>query len=183
MSYIPSRNVSVFPLAKDRQDDRSANLFYEDNIANIIRQLVDVKGFLITDESESDLFTVENGKLYLQAGKSLAFNIGGRFFQITTTEVNNGFEPLEIYSLSDSVPAIYANIIIDSNKEVHGQDSGDEYQGLIISNNTEGASYSLKLLNVTQQDGTFVVTFPQESFMKIKLKSFSKSINFIDGQR
>ena len=53
MSYhISTNNIHVFPLARNRKNDRSARLFYENNIANIVRQVVDRTGFIITPKSE-----------------------------------------------------------------------------------------------------------------------------------
>ena len=48
MANISSSSITIFPLNKQREGYPQDNLLYENNLANIIRQLSYVEGFLIS---------------------------------------------------------------------------------------------------------------------------------------
>ena len=179
MSYIATENISIFPLSKERPKKRENNIFYESNVANILRQLIDTEGFIITPPSDAtELLRVENGSLKLQ--KSLMFNIYGYYVEISSGA-----------SLADNVAkddVFYACIKIKDN-EIDGQDNdSDKYEGLNIvtdiSNLTGEEYHSLPLFEITKIDGDKCeCKFIQDSYTKIQPKSFDFSIDFIDGKR
>lgn len=98
MSYILSNKINLFPFSKPRANSaqRDNRLFYEQNVTNLIKQLVDIDSFAInlpeiTQGQNNDLITstAENQG-------ELEFNIKGYYFVIeqgTTIFDGNSYNP------------------------------------------------------------------------------------------
>ena len=138
--YLQSDRVKAFPLAAPRSNssnDITSRIFYEQNVSNLIRQLVDVDGFVISGEVDS-----ENGNVK----DKLCFNIYGYYF-----ELSNG---AEIAKVEDSeATKIYVGIKFIYNDEgevypleISGQDEGGKYTGLEFSGSEFGSEYKSFLL-------------------------------------
>ena len=165
MAYISSDKIHVFPIAKSRSNQRAANLMYEDNISNIIRQLTDYPGFIITRNPD---VTFNNG--ILTFNKDFEFNLWGHYFRIEKdVTVNLG---------GSLVTDIYASIITDTDTgEISNQDVNGEYQGLKITSSNEGSHY-LCLFNTLDSN---TVEVCEESLFKFN--NSSVNIKRIDGKR
>lgn len=64
--YLQSKQVKAFPLGRPRStssNDITSRIFYEQNVSNIIRQLIDVPGFIISAPSISMPSGTINGKI------------------------------------------------------------------------------------------------------------------------
>ena len=173
MFYIQSSRITAFPLAKNRESDRKSNLFYEENIANIVNQLIDTQGFIITNDV--DFISIENGQLQMSADKVFQFSLGGRLFTITS-------DPSTNYTIMTvtSGQTVYAYIKLDDNGEVDGQDEEEYYKGLVLDTSVPNdADYVLPLFNINGSE----VTIPDESYLKLSLNSFAPAIKIIDGKR
>lgn len=172
MAYIESNKITAFPLAKNRDSDRKSNLFYEDNIANIVNQLIDTQGFIIT--KDVDFISVESGQLQMSANKVFQFSLGGRLFTITSSDTN--------YAIMSVIPGqtVYAYITLDARGEVEGQDEGEYYEGLVLDTSyPNDADYVLPLFTIENSQ----VKIPDESYLKLSLNSFATAIKIIDGKR
>ena len=178
MSYIATDNISIFPLSKERPAKRENNIFYESNIANIIRQLIDTEGFIITPPTDAtDLISLESDAPVLN--KSLMFNLYGYYIELSKGAV-----------LADNATkgdVFYACIKIKDN-EIDGQDNKGDYEGLSIvtdvSSLTGSEYHLLPLFEIITIDGDKCeCKFIEDSYTKIQPKSFDFSIDFIDGQR
>lgn len=120
--YIQSTNIDIFPMAKSRDGISLTNrLFYEQNIANLIRQVVDKEGFII---SGGEL----NGT---ELSTDLIFNIYGYWVCIKSgTDLKGAF---------DSGNEVSAHITLNNDpvQEIVGQDEGEGtnklYEGLLLS--------------------------------------------------
>lgn len=153
--HIKSESIKIFPLAKPRSKDSSSRLFYEDNIANIIRQVTSGNGFIINAPTTLSTY---NG--YYRVNQDLEFNIYGYYVKITKSS--------NIISVSDTnkngtnYNYIYAKIKLNNSTtpEINGQDDGGNYTGLeILSGNTLPSDTDtekyLKLF--TNNDNKFVI--------------------------
>ena len=204
MSYhINTSSIHVFPLAKNRQEDRSARLFYENNIANLTRQVVDNVGFIITPKSE-DLSTGISYKMsttqpvngdyvgYDFILKSdFCFNLYGYYFMLepetTIIQVNFHRQKADLQKIAD----VYAAIVVN-NGEILGQDDSNtgEYSGLhILSSKPENGEYTafLKLFSIETmiQDSNRLFQFNADdsSYIKLDASSLDITIKRIDGKR
>ena len=144
--YLSSTNVRAFPLGKSRStgsNDITSRIFYEQTVSNIIRQLIDTQGFIISAPSNINLDgTIE---------EDLEFNLGGYYFKVLNGTscfplgndgafVNNGDPPVTPDQFKQQQQMyIYFCIDVEEEepKEIIGQDvtdtSGESvYQGLII---------------------------------------------------
>lgn len=175
MSYIRSDKITAFPLAKNRVGDRESNLFYEQNIANIVNQVADTQGFIVTPNI--DFLYIDKGQLLMEKNKLLQVSLGGRLFTISTQG-----EP-EAMKLSDVTDGETVYICISVvNGEVSGQDENEFYKGLTITTSGEEVNnhtYTLELANISGDR----VTIPETSYLKLNLKSFAPAIKIIDGKR
>lgn len=173
MFYIQSSRITAFPLAKNRESDRKSNLFYEENIANIVNQLIDTQGFIITDNV--DFINVESGQLQMSADKVFQFSLGGRLFTITS-DPNTNYTIMPV----TSGQTVYAYIRLDDRGEVEGQDEGEFYEGLVLDTNVpDDVDYVLPLFIINGSE----VKIPDESYLKLSLKSIGPAIKIIDGGR
>ena len=114
MSNIKSTDISIFPLAKPRQNNTS-RLFYEQNVTNLLRQLMDTDGFIIQPcELDGNKCKGE-----------LIFNLYGYYFKInngaTLVDDLNGTYIIARITLTETEPV-----------EIDGQDDNDLYTGLDI---------------------------------------------------
>ena len=138
--YLQSKQVKAFPLGRPRStssNDITSRIFYEQNVSNIIRQLIDVPGFII---SASDI-SMPSGTI---SGNNLIIDIGGYYFDILSgssiVPFNSDGAVVDGNTvLKDST--VYLYFCIDTtNEEPHeiiGQDSTDNtYQGLVIEVST-----------------------------------------------
>lgn len=137
MSNIKSTDISIFPLAKPRQNNTS-RLFYEQNVTNLLRQLMDTDGFIIQPcELDGNKCKGE-----------LIFNLYGYYFKI-----NNGA------TLVDNLNGEYiiARITLTENEpvEIEGQDDNDLYTGLeiICSDNISNNNPNTKILTLFTKIG------------------------------
>ena len=119
---INSDRIKLFPISKPRSNDPTSRLFYEDNIANMLRQIVGKNGFIINAPKE---LTLRNG-YYVNDKEDLEFNIYGYYVNIKA-----GTNLIEANGIKDY---IYAQIIIDNSSipEIKGQDNAGNYEGLEI---------------------------------------------------
>lgn len=120
MSNIQSQYIKIFPLAKPRKNNIASRLFYEQNVTNLLRQLMDTEGFII-QPCEIDNNTCKG---------DLIFNLYGYYFEIKSG-TNLGDLSTGKY--------IIANILLSSQEpiEIEGQDEQKEdtyfYTGLEIN--------------------------------------------------
>ena len=138
--FIASINVKAFPLAKYRSPgsaDNTSRLFYEQNVSNLIRQLIDTQGFVVSGSVSPQGVVTD----------TLCFNLYGYYFELTT-----GTNLIDT-SVSDS-NYVLASITLTSTSpyEISGQDNNGFYEGLIITNS----------LNNTM-DGIFIVLLEKDS--------------------
>lgn len=208
MSYINKDAISVFPLAKNRPSDRSARLFYENNVANIIRQLVDTEGFIILPEAGTDatqdLFVLNNDssktildgseeslKITFSINAPLVFNLYGYYFNIWN-ESSGSVDIFNQQKLSqdevDNGFEVWAYIDIDSvAKEILGQDVNNFYEGLVFCTGTTALDvegrHKLKIADCRiDADGNLKSTIANDSYMKLNSKSLDVTISRIDGK-
>jgi hypothetical protein len=165
--YINSDAINIFPLAKPRLNNRDNRLFYEENVTNLIRQVVDNKSFIISAPEQTGTKLTED----------LLFNIFGYFVKI-----DKGTEILDINSVKKY---LYAKIILSTEApfEIAQQDDNNKYQGLSIESydnlQSDTDSYKYLLLYVKQADGKLHLA--TESLKKFDISSFS--ISGLDGKR
>ena len=206
---IASNSLSVFPLSKNRTGDRSARLFYENNVANIIRQLIDVEGFLI-----SDSFSLDVGNALSDSGivtypillkDTLVFNLYGYYFCI-----NKGAQICRVSFDQNNIDSVtytlYAAIEIDTvANEIKYFDNNSVYEGLqilmlgtdeTVEKPSETADYHfIELCTFTMSYNKVNADNEPErwewvvntdicdaSYQKISVKSLDMSISRIDGK-
>ena len=140
--YLPSTNVRAFPLGKSRvasSEDITSRIFYEQTVSNIIRQLIDTQGFIISAPSNINLDGTIEG--------DLEFNLGGYYFKVLNGTScfplgdNGEFVTISGAPAFESSQQVYIYFCVDVDekepKEIIGQDvtdtSGESvYQGLLI---------------------------------------------------
>lgn len=192
--YLQSKQVKAFPLGRPRStssNDITSRIFYEQNVSNIIRQLIDVPGFII---KESSIDFTSDGIL----SSNLVLDIGGYYFDISKGSavipfnsdgaVVDGTTPLKNAT-------VYLYFCVDTTStepyEVIGQDSTDNtYQGLVIEASTISPStYSKHTYNVPVFYGTTDNNgLPNKDTWKIYVNSYTKfesrslNITGIDGK-
>ena len=153
MSFIASNNISIFPLSKNRPNDRSSRLFYENNIANLLRQTVDVEGFMISlpEDFTLNVSNVEDGgknKITLSTLNNIIFNLYGYYFNIGSklqatilhSFTYNNDSDIFIECTSKDVTSwkgkpfeLWAKIVIDDvQQEIAYADNNTRYEGLQI---------------------------------------------------
>ena len=138
--YLKSKQVKAFPLGRPRStgsNDITSRIFYEQNVSNIIRQLIDVPGFIISAPN----INMPSGNI---SGSNLIMDIGGYYFDISngsTIVPFNGDGAVVDGNTALKNSTVYLYFCIDTtNKEPYeiiGQDSTDNtYQGLVIEVST-----------------------------------------------
>lgn len=169
MYYLKSENVKAFPLAKPRLGssvDITSRIFYEQNVSNIIRQIIEVAGFIISGKVDTRGIVTEK----------LCINIYGYYFEIAvgTSLVNNEvsnkvFAQIKIYTPQVEESGVQAP------SEIDGQDESGEYTGLKFSGNLEPGCIGFQLLQKSGSNWGFV----EDSFRKFKVEKLD--IDWIDG--
>lgn len=163
--YINSTEVSVFPLSKPRKN-KNSRLFYEENVANLIRQVVDKASFIISSPSTLNRTTLT---------EDLIFNIYGYYFKI------NSNVSFDIEEGKYIVGKIKLDINGDLPVEIEGQDVGNEYQGLevLIVNDLPKDSETEKYIVLFNRENSQWVS-NKAAFVKFESQSFT--IDIIDGK-
>lgn len=198
-SNISSSNIHIFPLAKNRPLDRSARLFYENNVANLTRQLIDSDGFIVMPKEVIDKpLRLSDNKIVFNGTEPLCFNIYGYFFEIDGQSILFEMEQPDKYQ-KEEYSTLYAVIQVDTNtREIVGQDESDpngddRYYGLAITEtedieaeeNKKVAILPLFEFKLVLNNGTRDIEsrFITNSFKKLKLESIFMSVYKIDGRR
>lgn len=158
MSYIKSDKINIFPLNKTRDSDLQDNLLYESNIANIIRQLIDVDGFIISAPDEMS---------NVSANSPLVFNLYGYYIKIV--ELPEDIKaPLYFYIKLENK---------DNLQEIEGQDTDNEYTGLVATDDINSIPGTAPYIYIYDDKGNLVST----SLKKFDFNSLA--ITGIDGKR
>ena len=162
---VASEDVVVFPLSKSRLNDGTIDmdrtrLLTEKSVSNIINQLIDTNGFVISKEdSATKKVTVE-------------FNLMGYYFRVTLdfglNEIKEALNGTEVY----------ANIYIDGYQEIQGQDNEGKYEGLILS---KSPIYSASLL-ILERTSTNSDKWEIPTSSRRRFDLSSLGINGIDGK-
>ena len=138
--YLQSKQVKAFPLGRPRStssNDITSRIFYEQNVSNIIRQLIDVQGFIISAAG----INMPSGTV---SGNNLVIDIGGYYFDIsngsTIVPFNSDGAVVDGTTILKN-STVYLYFCIDTTSEepheIIGQDSTDNtYQGLVIEVST-----------------------------------------------
>lgn len=138
--YLQSKQVKAFPLGRPRStssNDITSRIFYEQNVSNIIRQLIDVPGFIISASG----INMPSGTV---SGSNLVIDIGGYYFDIsngsTIVPFNSDGAVVDGTTILKN-STVYLYFCIDTTSEepheIIGQDSTDNtYQGLVIEVST-----------------------------------------------
>lgn len=183
MQYIKSDNINIFPLAKSRPSNRSNNLFYEKNISNIVNQIIDVSGFVITEDTSN----IEISETTAQLTQGIfEFSLGGRYFHISVSFENDNPVPTVLCTGVRAGDSVWAYIDFDGNGEILGQDQNEEYTGLKITTDAEeisSNSVKLKLFDIVQGQNGLEAVVLSDSYKKFDIKSVAPTIKFIDGRR
>ena len=185
MAYIASDKIGIFPLSKNRTSETPLNsrLFYESNVANIINQVIDTDGFVITNYDDLNAVQYNDNTQTLSLSTPLEFNIGGYYVKID--EESNHFVRIPFEGVSKP-EAIYASITLtdDTPTEINGQDDNGVYTGIeFTTNEPTNKTFTLKILErfATSPFGNqHFYRVPQES--KIKFDLLSLGITAIDGK-
>lgn len=180
-AHLNTENIKVFPSTRRLNKQVTARLMTESNIANLIYQLLDTEGFVVTDKKDT----------YID-DEVFEFNIHGYYFVVDSAKYI--FNIVE-NQLSSSATSIYAYIQVEQTvgsdyKELKGQDVDSStdgsaeytlYKGVhfateapALSKNTEtNKYYSLKLFE--KVNGAWKV--PVESRVKFNQRSLNFDIN------
>lgn len=167
MYYLKSEQVKAFPLAKPRlglSKDITSRIFYEQNVSNIIRQIIDVQGFVISGKVNEDGSVSEK----------LCFDIFGYYFElgVGTELVNEEIDDkvFVMIRLTDAEPF-----------EIDGQDEDGSYKGLMLSNRLEDGCKGFQLLESSKDSsGTKRWKLFDSSYSKFEVKSLG--IDWIDAK-
>ena len=198
VTSISSNNISVFPLSKNRPNDRSARLFYEHNIANLIRQLIDVEGFIIQPSSSTDLslsVSTDGDKIIIRTGTPITFNLYGYYFSIAANSSLLTVNANELdASGGNNIIKLFAVLNIDDkSNEIAGYDDNGVYTGLKITTDSIDAVDSTGrhaielcsiLITLDLDAGKWVVsgTMCDSSYSRFSTQSLDMSISRIDGK-
>lgn len=183
MQYIKSNNIDIFPLAKNRPSNRSNNLFYEKNISNIVNQIIDVLGFVITHDTSN--IQVSENMVQLTQG-TFEFSLGGRYFCISVSFEDGIPVPTVLCTGVGPESSVWAYIVFDLNGEIQGQDQDNIYNGLHITTSEDeipSDSVKLKLFDIVQGQNGLEAVIPSDSYKKFDVNSIASTIKFIDGKR
>lgn len=145
-----SNQVKVFPSAKRVNYQKTSRIFTESTLKDMQVLVSDNKSFVMSH-------TIENG--------SIEFVVDGYYFKLTSLD----------NITSNFTSNIYANITltekidnIDDFTELDGQDEGNVYKGLTLTENPLPES-SESLLILQKEDGIW--TIPKVSMIKLTFES------------
>lgn len=183
MGYLKSEEVKAFPLAKPRwssSNDITSRIFYEQNVSNIIRQIIDVDGFIISDDSVVSEFGIVN------SDSTLCIDLYGYYFEIASN-VNLP----ETAGATEDSKEVWVGIQVSEKvgnepQEIIGQDTTDGYTGLEFSASKFGSEYKcFQLLEkVTSEESgaqKSVWRLVKPSYRKFDIDSLC--IDWIDAKR
>lgn len=206
--YILSDHIKVFPAGKYRSiksNDYTSRIFYEQNVSNLIRQLIDVPGFIISGDISTQGLISEDFSINLY-GYNFIINSGINLISINSSNqvINKDNNPIGSNVTFYTYVGIKLQEFDNSIFELQGQDVYDNgelvYQGLEIFNdlnkltNLEGYASILPIL-VGHTDGNGLLytetsesPIDQEKLLKIYKDSYIKfnvsslNIDRIDGK-
>lgn len=180
MGTIASNNIQIFPLAKPRATNLSNRLFYENNVAAIIRQITSNKSFIvdatITAERATAIKSLDSNVITIQGYNAsnkyaLEFNIYGYRIQIqngTAISVDNINSKYLIGKLKVTNPS-------DANlTEVDGQDVSGSFNGFeIISSDSE-------LIDTATEK--YLILFEKDKSDNSKYNMYEKSLQLFTSK-
>lgn len=135
MGYLSTDKIKVFPSTRRGREQVDARLMTEAAMVGIINQLVNKKGFIITQDDEYNL------------SNKFKFNIAGYYFEVDTAQ-----DIFDAAGAASSNTKLYAKITIDESNdyyELAGTDSNSQYQGISFEyrSDTPSDSSSVSLVN------------------------------------
>lgn len=180
MGTIASNNIQIFPLAKPRATNLSNRLFYENNVAAIIRQITSNKSFIvdatIPAERATAIKSLDSSVITIQGYNAsnkyaLEFNIYGYRIQIqngTAISVDNINSKYLIGKLKVTNPS-------DANlTEVDGQDVSGSFNGFeIISSDSE-------LIDTATEK--YLILFEKDKSDNSKYNMYEKSLQLFTSK-
>lgn len=179
--YLNSTSVKVFPLAKYRGKDSgdiTSRIFYEQNVSNIIRQLIDTDGFIISG-------SINSGGIVSDG--NFCFNLYGYYFDILSGTSIIDTTLLNTIDTSITTVYVYASIVLSESepKELQGQDVNTEYQGLsfVVSTEKKFSTANEKILNIlvgTRKGDSWDWKIDNTSYFRFDVSALS--IEGIDGK-
>lgn len=188
--HLNSEAVGVFPTTGRPQKDPLGRLTTEYNLTSLINTLLDVDGFVITNNIDGFDNNSEG---------AFQFNIKGYIFTIHNIggflkSLNNSIDT----SISNATN-LFASIKLKIDAGSSATSTGDEnlqriqsivgiddavegkYTGLTISDAKIDGSYSLHILEKRQDGDTYKWHVPEESKIKLKTSGDNRSISIDDG--
>lgn len=188
--YINSENVKVFPAVRRGVNDRSSQMMYEGNIANLTRQIQpNMNGFkigphlgIVKSGYINARLNEDTGKreIYISGSQPLEFNINGRYFKL-----ESGTVLFEIDADKYTPFPLYASIRWDTDtEELIGQDESGKYTGLLISDkySVDGHTRSLALFGDVQWTGERLIYSVDPRGYGVT-EAENLNIKIIDGKR
>ena len=170
MYYVKSDKINVFPLSKNRLSNEGYNsrALLESRIANTIRQLIDVSGFVISDNVN---VSVGSNNL-LTFNDPFLVNLYGYFIEI---------EKDASITITENSSAVWMCLTTDINGEITGQDNTGtgEYEGIKFTTDeveTDTSTAKLKILEKTS--GVWNIPNPSKTRFSVS----SVIIDRIDGK-
>ena len=165
-NHIYSNDINIFPLSKHRENNRNNNLFYEQNIANIINQIIDINlsGFIIDAPEVINKNNVNN----TVPDSIVKLNLKGYYI-----EINN----ISKYVTEDKplfIGVVLSNKQENQPQEIDGQDDDNLFTGVILNNSPIPDTYpSIQLYD---ENGNVC----KENFARFNVNSLN--ITGIDGK-
>ena len=126
MGYLADNKITVFPAASHGANHPDARLTTEFNISNIINQLIDKNGFVIS-----------------LTNTDIEFNIRGYYFKAAISDIISA-------AGSPSSGSIYAQININASYNELEGDADNQFKGLIITTEVPSNNY----LEILKWDNT-----------------------------
>lgn len=172
---LSSTDIKVFPFARYRESriDLSSRLFYEYNVARLIKQLIDTEGFIISGTLDESTGSVS---------ETVALNIGGYYFE---------FQQGAKLPPSTTSNVIYAYIIltdiaVDENNqptppELVGQDDKGNFTALTLCDDVPTEiTGNIIYLKLAEKDTNGKWKLASESYKKFSMNSLT--LEKIDGK-
>lgn len=172
-----SQYVKIFPFAKYRSSDSqdiTSRLFYEQNVSNLIRQIIDTQGFIISGGVTFQGIT--------NSDASFCFNLYGYYFEISPNvnlvdpSVQNPNYVIASIKMQERQPDLQ-NILPPL--EIEGQDKAGEFKALSIDTVTQLPSEGIYLV-LLEKDSSDNWHVYEDSYSKFDVMSLN--ITGIDGK-